>query len=270
MLLTRLLTAIVLIPIVTWTIYLGGLPLFALVLGLTTLAEIEFCRLVSRRGIQPAHVFGIALVWLFLLDGVLPERGLVGPGVSAILALSVVWQIAGRRQGNVADWTGTATSGIYVGLYASHALRLRALPRGGLWWTLLSVSSILVADSAAYFIGSAWGKHKMAPSVSSGKTWEGYASGIAAGGLTGLLVFQLQTFAVGPVGPVRVVQALMLGALIGSIAPVGDLAISMVKREAGVKDSSSLLPGHGGVLDRLDSVIWAVTIGYYYVIWFVR
>lgn len=270
MLLTRLLTATVLIPIVLWAIHLGGLPLFALVLGFTTIAEIEFCLLVSRRGFQSTHLFGIALVWLFLLDTVFPELGMVGPGLTAILLFSVAWQIVRYGRSTVADWTGTAASGVYLGLYSSHSLRLRAVSEGGLWWTLLAVSAILVADSAAYLVGSTWGKRKLAPAVSSGKTWEGYAGGTAAGGLTGMLVVWLWTLAVGPTGPARIPQGLVLGTLIGAIAPIGDLAISMVKREAGVKDSSRLLPGHGGMLDRLDSVLWAVAIGYYYVTWFAR
>lgn len=270
MLRTRLLTAIVLIPIIIWAIHLGGLPLFALVLGFATVAETEFCLLLSRRGFRCTHLFGIALVWLFLVDAILPEVGLMGPGLTVILSVSAAWQIVRYGRSTVTDWTGTIASGIYIGLFSSHALRLRAVPQGGLWWTFVTVFAILVADSAAYIVGSTWGKHKLAPSVSSGKTWEGYAGGIAAGGLTGVLVIWLWTLVVGATGHPRGVQGLVLGSLIGSIAPVGDLAISVFKREADVKDTSNLLPGHGGMLDRLDSVLWAVVIGYYYVTWFAR
>ena len=269
MLRTRLLTAIILIPIVIWLIYLGGLPFLALVAGLATLAEIEFCVLITRVGFRPIHLFGIALVWLFLLDGQFVEWNLLRSGLTAILSLSLVWQIARRRHLKVGNWTGMVASGIYVGLYGSYLIRLRALPGDGLWWALIAIPAVLLADSAAYFVGSAWGKHKLAPSLSFGKTWEGYASGILVAGAAGAFFGWLWTFKTGPVGSVTALRGLGLGVLIGTLAPIGDLVVSMIKREAGVADSGKLLPGHGGALDRLDSVLWTAVIAYYYAAQFV-
>ncbi len=269
MLRTRLLTAIVLIPITVGFIYLGGLPFLGLVVCLTTLAEIEFCQLIRRRTFEAAHMFGIAMVWLFLLDGSFPDWSLMRPGLAAILSLSLGWLVFRFGRSNVADWAGPLASGLYVGLFASSFVRLRALSVHGLWSTLLAAAAILVADSAAYFVGTAWGKHKLAPAVSPRKTWEGYASGIAAGGLTGCLFAWLGRFVVGPAATMAPSGGFVLGLLIGTVAPFGDLAISAVKREAGVKDSGQLLPGHGGMLDRLDSILWAGVLAYHYVIWFV-
>lgn len=267
MLRTRLLTAVVLIPIVVWLIYLGDLPFLALVAGLAMFAEIEFCLLVMPDGFQPIHLIGVALVWLFLLDSQFAEWRLLRPGMVAILSVSVVWLIIRHRWLEVTDWAGVVASGMYIGLYGSHLIRLRQLSGDGLWWTLVAIPAILLADSAAYFVGSAWGRHKLAPSLSFGKTWEGYGSGIVVGSLMGGLLAWLWTFAAGPGTTVTAFRGLVLGALIGSIAPIGDLVVSLVKREAGVDDSGKLLPGHGGALDRLDTVLWTAVIGYYYAMW---
>lgn len=265
-----MLTAIVLIPIVVGLTYLGGLPFLALLVCLTTLAEIEFCLLISRRPFRGIHVFGIAVVWLFLFDGKFPDWALLRPGLTAILSLSFVWQVLRCGPAKVRDWAGALTSGVYVGLFGSFFLRLRDLPGHGLYWTFFAALTIVMADSAAYFAGTAWGKHRLAPTVSFAKTWEGYVSGIMAGGLSGGFIAWLGAFIVGSVAPITFGEGLVLGMLIGSFAPVGDLAISVIKREAGVKDSGHLLPGHGGMLDRIDSVLWAGALAYYYVTWFVH
>jgi phosphatidate cytidylyltransferase len=267
---TRLLTAIVLIPIVAWLVYLGDLPFLALVALFTTVAEIEFCLLLSHHEFRAVHLFGIAALWLFLLDGQFPQRELVGPGLAAILLSSLVWRIFRYRDLTMADWTGTIASGVYIGLCGSHLIRLRGLPLDGLWWTLIVIPAILVADAAAYLVGSTWGRHRLAPSLSFGKSWEGYTGGVVAGGLASAVLGQLWSLQVGPGGAITALRGLILGTVIAAIAPIGDLAISAVKREAGVKDSGKLLPGHGGMLDRLDSVLWAAVIGYYCVMWFTR
>ncbi len=270
MLRTRLLTAIVLIPVVIWLIYLGELPFLALVAGLAALAEIEFCRLLSRFRFRAIHLFGVALVWLFLLDGQFTEWGLLRPGLVMVLSTSLIWQMVRQDHLTVADWTGVMASGLYVGSYGSYLVRLRGFPLDGLWWTLVAIPSILFADSAAYFVGSAWGKRRLASSVSPGKSWEGYVSGVLVGGAMGGFLAWLWAFTAGPESTLTPWRGLILGLLISTLAPIGDLVVSMIKREAGVKDSGRLLPGHGGALDRLDSVLWAAAIGYAYVTWLAR
>jgi len=264
----RLLTATVLIPIVVWLIYLGDLPFLALILTATTLAEIEFCLLLARNQFRAIHLFGLVLVWLFVLDGEFPRWGLVRPGLALTLIASLAWRLLDYRRTRTADWTGSVASGLYIGVCASYLIRLRDLPMDGVWWTFIVVPAILFADSAAYIVGSAWGKHKLAQSVSFGKTWEGYLAGALAGGVTSALLAWLWSFKVGAGSTMTVLRGLLLGTLIGAIGPVGDLAISTLKREAGVKDSGRLLPGHGGALDRLDSVLWAGVVGYTLITWF--
>jgi phosphatidate cytidylyltransferase len=266
----RLVTAIVLTPIVAWLIYLGDLPFLALVAILTTLAEIEFCLLIGRCEFRPIHLFGVALVWLFLLDGKFPRWRLLGPGLAIILLSSLAWRMFRYGRLRTADWTGTIASGVYIGLCSSYLIRLRELPEDGFWWTFIAMPAILFADSAAYLVGSAWGRHKLAPSLSFGKSWEGYVAGVIAGGLMSAFLGWLWSFKAGPESTVTGLGGLVLGTLIAALAPMGDLAISAVKREAGAKDSGRLLPGHGGALDRLDSVLWAAVIGYYCVTWLMK
>ena len=253
---TRALTAIILLPIVIGCIYQGQLLFLALLALLLTLAEIEFCHLMARKDFRPTLVFGIGMVWLFLLDTYAPSLGLLRPGMALIVLASLAWQLFYRQDSPVADWALTVTGGLYLGLCGACLIGLRDL-RDGLWWTLTTVLSIMFADSGAYFIGRAWGRHKLAPTLSPGKTWEGYLGGVIVGGLVTALLASLWHLGA--------VHGLVLGLLIAILAPLGDLAISMIKRHVGAKDSSNLIPGHGGALDRVDSILWAAVIGYYYV-----
>jgi len=269
MLRTRFLTAIVLLPIALTCIYLGALPFLILVTLLLTLAEIEFCQLMTKGGFRPTLIFGMGLVWLFLIDTQLdvrfPVSGLLRPGMTLLLLGSLAWQLFHRQGSPVADWALTVTGGLYLGLCGACIIGLRGLQPDGLWWTLTAIPAIMIADTGAYFFGRAWGRHKLAPALSPGKTWEGYVAGIVTGGLlTGLLASLWHAKAGAPI-TLTGAHGLILGTLIAIFAPLGDLAVSMIKRQAGAKDSSAIIPGHGGALDRVDSILWAAVIGYYYV-----
>jgi phosphatidate cytidylyltransferase len=150
----------------------------------------------------------------------------------------------------------------YLGVLGSHLISLRLLP-DGIWWFMLVMPVTWLADSAAFFIGSRFGKHKIAPRLSPKKSWEGYIAGIVAGILTGILFSLLW----GTVSPAMTIDRGIITGVVLSVIPfLGDLGESMLKRQIGVKDSSNILPGHGGILDRLDSWIWAAAIGYYLVL----
>lgn len=270
MLTTRLLTAIVLIPIVAWLMYLGGLPFFALVAVLATVAQIEFSRLIARSGVRAVHLFGIGVVWLCLLDGQYPERQLLTRGIAAMLLLSLSWQVLRFGHSTVREWAGAIATGLYVGLCGSYLIRLRGLPDDGLWWTFIVVPVTFFADAVAYFVGSIWGRRRLAPRLSSGKTLEGYIGAVLLSGLMGALLGLIWNPKAGPETTVTWSRALILSGLIAALAPMGDLAISMVKREAGADNTSNLLPGHGGVLDRLDTILFAAVIAHAFVVWFAR
>lgn len=274
MLRTRLLTAVVLVPILVYCVYLGNLPFLALVGLVLTLAEIEFCRLVTRGGFRPTLIFGLGILWLFLLDAWSTTRWIevtsdfLRPVLALVLLASVAWQLSRRQGSPVADWALTVVGGLYLGICGASLLNLRDLS-DGFWWTLTVLLAIMMADSGAYFVGRALGRHKLAPSLSPGKTWEGYIAGVFIGGLLTMLLVSFWRAQPGVRAGVSSVHGLVLGLLIAIFAPLGDLAVSMIKRQVGAKDSGKIIPGHGGALDRVDSILWAAVIGYYYVSWFV-
>jgi phosphatidate cytidylyltransferase len=131
---------------------------------------------------------------------------------------------------------------------------------------LTVLPAIWLADSGAYFIGTKWGKNKMAPRLSPKKSWQGYFGGILVAVIgTPLLVM---AYSLGPASEVTLARAAIIGLFMGVFPTLGDLAESMFKRQVGVKDSGTLLPGHGGIFDRIDSWLWGAVIGYYLIIWF--
>ena len=265
MLRTRLITAAVLLPVAAYCIFLGGVTFLALVLLFLTLAEIEFCRLVARDGFRPALVFGLGMLWVLLLDAQFPVLTLLRPGMALVLLGSLAWHMFHRQSSPVADWALTVTGGLYLGLCGACLIGLRAMQPDGLWWTLTVVPAIVCADSSAYVFGRAWGRHQLAPALSPGKTWEGYVGGVVFSGLMTALLASLWHSRVAIGTAVSGYHGLALGVLISVVAPLGDLAVSMIKRQVGVKDSGKIIPGHGGALDRMDSILWAAVIGYCYV-----
>ncbi len=228
-------------------------------------AATEFAQMFRRKGIR------LSLVWISLLalawqaEILFPERQGYMPIVTVVLLGMTLRELfVSRRNPEQADptarWGLTIAGGTYLGISGAHLIGLRALP-GGLWWVLTTFIIVWVSDSAAYFIGRRWGRHKMAPSISPGKSWEGYAAQVLSGPLTGaFLVWLWPTMFPAIVSPeltLTVWHGLVIGGLISILCPAGDFLISMMKREVGVKDTSNLIPGHGGVLDRIDSILWA-------------
>jgi phosphatidate cytidylyltransferase len=257
----RALVTFTLGPLALYLIYLGGWFYFLPVAGLLSIATVEYAGLARRLGWRPS-------LWL-LLPAVMgqwvaaqwPALDLFGPllAVSLLAVLYYALWVYERRLSEtaVADWFTMMVGVLYLGWLGGHFFRLRGLDLGvAAWqWTALAMLVIWVADSMAYLVGKQFGRHKLSPRLSPNKTVEGYLGGVVGGTLAALLLaawFQL------PVG-----TAVIIGAVIASVSPAGDLAISLLKREAGVKDSGHFLPGHGGALDRVDSLAWAVFIAYY-------
>lgn len=149
---------------------------------------------------------------------------------------------------------------LYVPLLLGHLALLRFLPQGRLWVFLVLVI-VMVGDSAAYFVGSAWGRRRLYPAISPKKSIEGALGGLA-GSLLGALLFKVCFFPA-----LKYHDAALLGLGLGCFSQLGDLFESMLKRGFGVKDSGTLIPGHGGILDRLDSLLFAFPLAYYYALW---
>jgi len=253
----RVLSALVLIPVVLAALWLGGWPFTFLAAVLFGIAAWEFVRLFSLQGmaLSPLVIFAHLLVWLAY--GRWRHPGILALGLPGVLLLSVAEQIFTHRftGASVARWALNVAGSLYLGVGGAYLLRVRWMADGR-WWLLFTLATGWIADSAAYFVGRTWGRHKMAPLISPRKSWEGYAAGVGAAVLTGFLVGRLAPLKVGAF-PVTSWRGVGLGALLALLTPLGDLFISLMKREVGVKDTSDLIPGHGGMLDRLDSLLWA-------------
>ena len=261
MLRERLLSAAVLIPVVLGACYVGGIPCAVLVTLAALAAGYEFFALMSQAGFRPYTGMGLALIALLMLDAWQPGWSLWRPALVVMTAAPMVWSILRREMdGFLPRWALTITGAVYVGGLLSHLILLRNLP-GGLGWTLLLLAGTWATDVAAYFVGVNLGKHGFFTHVSPKKTWEGALGGFAAG--------TLATAVAGRFLDVPLWQGLLLGLVLAVGTTFGDLSESLVKRQVHVKDSSNLIPGHGGALDRVDSLTFGGVIVYYFVRWFI-
>jgi phosphatidate cytidylyltransferase len=261
----RVIIALVLLPFVFWAIAAGGWLFSVAVAIALSLAGVEFAAMFRSRGHRPAAPLLIAGIVLLVAGRFLYGFAYAPVMLTFLLLLSVIWHVVDYELGaptSGTDWALTIAGMIYLGWIGAYLISLRELP-GGEWWLLIALPSVWIADMAAYFLGRAFGRHKLAPRLSPKKTWEGYLSGILAGGLSAWALGALWRIAAGASAGLSVGRAAVLGVILGALAPFGDLGISMVKRELNVKDSGSLLPGHGGALDRIDSWLWGGALGFY-------
>jgi len=258
----RVLSAVVAIPLLAGLTWLAPAWLFvALILGLALTAQWELYRMFAVAGVKaargPAFVLGGAVVLAFALGGA--TRPWLVP---LALSLAVAGCLAlGLRHpaGAGIDWAGVALTllGIcYCSWLLGHAIWLRELPRGR-ELTLLVLAVTWCGESAAYFVGRRWGRRKLASRISPAKTVEGAAAQVVAS----LGVALVAT----PGLAVELWHAVGIGLMLGVVGQVGDLAESFLKRSAGTKDAGGWLPGHGGLLDRLDSLLFNIPALYYYV-----
>jgi phosphatidate cytidylyltransferase len=250
---TRILAALVGIPLVLAAVFLAGPRLFgALVLALALVALHEYlgiCRVepLIARGVLLAAVPVLAAV----PAGVAPEAG-----AAALLALALValWRVGdpGRRMQGLAEGIlGLA----YIGYGTACLWLLRQQTAHGAGWLFLVLAATWAGDSAAYFVGSRFGRRRLAPALSPNKTWAGAIGGLAGSAAGGLLSLPLFDGAV----PVALVAGTSLA--VGVAGQLGDLFESLWKRAKGVKDSGRLIPGHGGILDRIDSLLMGIPVG---------
>jgi len=241
---------------------------FALLIVWLTVAGIEFWRLSTSDTVHPTLAFLLGAVWLVLADSQFPRLYMLEPGIGVLVLVSAGWQVFHRDRAPTAGWALELAGGLYLGVCGAYWVKLRALEPDGLWWVLTVLAAIMLADTGAYFVGRKWGHHALARTLSPGKTWEGYLGGIVCSVLSTALIGGLWHRAVGVV-TVDALKGLIVGLVVSAMAPMGDLVVSMFKREAGVKDTGHIIPGHGGALDRVDSILWAGVIGYFLVLWLV-
>lgn len=258
MLKERVLSAIVLIPIALLLLYLGGWWFAALVAFFGLMGGYEAYTMLRRSGYSPFRVLGLAIILAFVVLGVWRPGGhwtlfLVAGAV----IVTLIRALAQRTDAPATDWAFTVAVALYLGVLVHHGPLLRARPHG-LWWVVAALLLTWITDSAAYFIGTALGRHRMAPRLSPKKTWEGTLGGWVTGVIAGGVLIPLL------LPHLNVVHGLALGAAVSTVAPLGDLAESMFKRQCGVKDSGHLIPGHGGALDRIDSLLFVFPVVYWF------
>ena len=212
--------------------------------------------------LEEHRVSGTAKDKILLMDisGVISSENKDGfyssPGMLATVpAALLVFFVSSGRQHAVAGFAVTIMGVVWVGGGLAYLMLLRDIPENGRLLIFVALLTVFADDTAAYFVGRAIGRHRMAPVISPGKSWEGFVGGTVA-------AVAVSFFALYDQDVVTNGESLLLGLVVGLAATLGDLFESAVKRDLGVKDSGRLLAGHGGVLDRVDSLLWAGPAAY--------
>lgn len=274
MLKKRLITATIILPPVVILVWLGAITSAVLAVIWGFMAAYEFYHGVNRDKVTPLTAFGLIITLLFIINPIVSFNFFVPLLLTASVIMPLVYLLLQRDKENAfARWSWTIAGAIYIGWLLSYLVALRAgykLPAldeaAARNWTFYALATTILSDSMAYFIGSQFGKHHLAPKISPGKTWEGTFGGFL-GAVLASLFFTLPTpLMLSP----SYSQIILLGIIVSIAGQTGDLVKSLFKRNMGIKDSSNLLSGHGGFLDRLDSHLFAGVVIYYYVMLFVR
>lgn len=274
MLRQRVLSAAVFIPILFVAIWFGA-PWFSVLVAVAALlGVVEFYGMVAQGGWQPLTFFGALWTLFFILNAhyihsyssettqMLVTSGLV----TSAVVLSLFWVLFLRSSGGrtFANWAWSLAGMFYLGWLLSYWILLM---NSGEWdgrdWVLLALFSTFAVDTTAYFVGRAWGRHKLAPGISPGKSWEGAIGGLVGGMAAAVILALLLGLDFGYWG------VILIGFFIAVFAQLGDLAESKLKRSMEVKEAGKLIPGHGGILDRLDSVVFTGVVVYYCLRWFI-
>lgn len=288
----RILTAIVLLPVLIFGMVRGGGVWTVLIAAVAGAASWEFFNFMDAKGLRGSKRIGMAGSISLVLSASFSNE-YFSTLLLTVLILTVFTRQLGKQDISTAI-TGPAVTifgVVYAGWLTSHLVFLRnlgpelqakyftqtgeqihtgeAFAMIGMFFLFMGVAATFLADTGGYFFGRALGKHKLAPSISPKKTWEGFAgqvTGAILGAIGTKVVFMQWVF---PEAPFREdfgwVHCVVLGVLVAIFGLIGDLFESMLKRDARIKDASGLLPGHGGFLDRLDSINFSIPITYYYV-----
>lgn len=272
MLLPRIITALVGIPLVLWAVHVGGLVYMTFV-GCLIIACLYEYGLILKAGKKPVHRPALFIFGAFM--GAVAVVGRTGLGAEinlpdnfypfavSITLLGVLFCEVITKHRSVERAALTLMGIFLIPWPLAHLINIREIPAWGEYLTLLMIFTVWACDTMAYVSGKTLGRHKMNPEVSPKKSWEG-----AAGGTAFAVLIALGARALFLQSALTVTQTVILGLVIAVVGQVGDLAESVIKRSTGVKDSSNLLPGHGGFLDRFDSYLLLAPVFYYTVILF--
>jgi phosphatidate cytidylyltransferase len=291
----RIATAVVLIPLVLLLVLKAPLYLLSIVTGAVALLAIaEFLKLATHYAVQPlapaTYVF-VTLFFVFVIVATANRTPLVettamlyGIALAAALAPFVFLTAAMQRADLKTGYPAAAASTFafaYIAIPMALLVAIRQQPAGAIW-TIYTLLAVWAGDIFAYFIGKSLGRHRMAPEVSPKKTWEGAVASILASVIVGTLWFQHAPAISSALLRIGLIDRrdgmfgleqphlwpiILLSAVLNIAAQLGDLVESLIKRGAGVKDSGSILPGHGGMLDRIDAMLFAVPVVWAYGAW---
>jgi len=222
-------------------------------------AQAELYRAFRARGFKPADALGVLAGAAILIGAYNRGTTALSFGLTMTVIASFLWFLADPNRERVVENVAVTLLGVvYVPFFGAHVVMMNSFPHGPAV-TICYIGIVAASDIGAYAAGSFFGKHPMAPAVSPKKSWEG-----AAGATVFMFILAL---AVGPhIAPFKLGSALALAAVAAVVAPLGDLAESLIKRDLGVKDMGTILPGHGGVLDRIDSLLLVAPAAY----WLIR
>ncbi len=278
----RVITALVALPIALVLLILGGVWFSLLILFLVLVGESEFYRIVEMKGVEPMRITGYILSILLVVVAYFSNEYYLNLILTMAILFIFIMQLYRRDvKTAISSISSTIVSIVYVAWLISHGILLRNIGNElvskygivlkkitmliqkpdymGLAYVVLVVAVTFLADTAAYFVGKSMGKHKLAPVVSPKKTWEGAIAGVVTAIITAVLTKWIMAI------KMDVLYISILGLLLGIFGILGDLSESLLKRDVNIKDSGTIFPGHGGVLDRLDSLMFNVPITYYFV-----
>lgn len=267
----RMLTGFIMGTVVMLCLLYGGLATLALLIFMLIVGSKEYVQILNNKGFYPSLKV-IYFTELILTMVVYFKRfDLVGITLTVCAMCSLMWVLFVGRQPYIANVATTLFGMVYCGWFPLHLIFLRDLSSSqyssGVGFVVMMFTAILMTDVGCYYVGKKWGKHKLAPVVSPNKTIEGSIGGIVAGiisaCLIGLYIDKLLHI------PIKWYIPICVGVISTAFAQIGDLCESLIKRDAGVKDSGSSLPGHGGFLDRSDSFVLTIPMVYYFCKFFV-
>jgi phosphatidate cytidylyltransferase len=257
----RIITAVLALPALVALVWLAPAWATVTVVGAATaVAGWELLALIQARGLPTPTISALVLATALFLEIAGLARGTPLWPLALLLLLAQGTLARGDAAEALAGLATCATGAVYLGTFGGMLAGLRTLPPAGEGpgRLLLLLVVLMVTDTAAYFTGTAFGRRRLLPSVSPGKTVEGTLGGVIGGSLAAVTATQLGLVAVPPL------HALVLGLCLALLGVLGDLFESLLKRWAGVKDSGRVFPGHGGMLDRLDSLLFGAPLLYHY------
>ena len=260
----RILTILLTAPVIFACTYFGGIPFMLLVLVLALFSVNELYILMKQKGYEPQFIIGNFFTAFFIIFAYWALKRNWEPAHSAILTCAAIMTFSSgifykKIKDAIPNISVTLLGIFYIVWLFSYMIFIRALTDHGAYIFFLMLT-IWANDITAYLVGSSFGRVKLSPYISPSKTVEGAVAGfvVCVGAAALFSTFMVE---------ISLLDSIFLGVTVGIMAQVSDLVESLIKRDAGVKDSSKLLPGHGGVLDRMDSFILTAPIMYYYISW---